>query len=62
MNIGLHEGMKALVGQGGKLYRKHTYAAPAPRTGNSMVTPAFKTLKALAEKGDESSLTERSAH
>ena len=39
MNIGLHEDMKALAVQGGELYRKHTYAAPPPGTGNSMVTP-----------------------
>ena len=24
MNVGLHEGVKALAGQGGELYRKHT--------------------------------------
>ena len=62
INIGLHEGMKMLPVQGGELYRKHTYAAPAPGTGNSMVTLTFKQLSALAEEGDESSLVERSAH
>ena len=35
MNIDLHEGMNTLVGQGGELYRKHTYTAPAPGTGRS---------------------------
>ena len=62
MNIGLHEGMKALALQGGRLYRKHIYVAPAPRTGNSIVTPTLKQLRALAEEGCESSLAERSAH
>ena len=59
MNIGLHEGMKALAVQGGKRYRKHTYAAPAPGTGNSMLTPTFKKMRALAEEGDKSSPAER---
>ena len=62
LSIGLHEGMKALAVQGGELYRKYTYAAPAPGTGNSMATPTFKQLRALAEEGNESSLAERSAH
>ena len=31
MNIGLHQGMKALAVQRGELYRKHTYAAASPR-------------------------------
>eukprot|EP00904_Undaria_pinnatifida_P006716 jgi/Undpi1/3174/HiC_scaffold_15.g06548.m1 len=62
MNIGLYEGMKALAVQGGELYRKHTYAAPAPVTGNSMVTPTLRKLGALAEEGYESSLAEHSAH
>ena len=62
MNIGLHDGMKALALQAGELYRKHTYTAPAPGTRNSMVTPTIKKLRALEEEGDESSLAERSAH
>ena len=62
MNIGLYEGMKALAVQGGELYRKHTYAAPAPVTGNFMVTPTLRKLGALAEEGYESSLAEHSAH
>ena len=55
-NIGLHEGMNALAVQGGELYGKHTYAAPAPGTRNSMVTPTLEKKNALAEEGDESSL------
>ena len=54
MNIGLHEGVKALAVQGGELY-KHTNAAPAPGTGNSMFTPTIIKLRALAEEDDESS-------
>ena len=46
MNIGLHEGMKALAVHGGELNRKHTYAAPASGSGNSMVTPILKQLRA----------------
>ena len=61
-NIGLHEGMKAFAVQGGELYRKHTYAAPASGTGNSMVIPTYEKLRAPAEEGDESSPAERSAH
>ena len=38
LNTGRHEGMKALAVQGGELYRKHTYAAPASGTWNPMVT------------------------
>ena len=45
MNIGLHEGMEALAVQGGELYRKHTYAATAPGTWNSMVTSTLKKIE-----------------
>ena len=42
MNIGLHEGMQALAVQGGELYRKHTYAAPAPEQGILWSAPPSK--------------------
>ena len=54
MNIGLHEGVKALAVQGGELYRKHTYAGPALGTGHSMVTPTLTnwgTATSLASRG-----------
>ena len=44
-----------LAMQGGDLYRKHTYAALAPRNREFHGHPHLKKLRALAEEGDESS-------
>ena len=52
MNIGLHEGMKALVVQESKLYRRHTHAPPAPGTESSKANPTINKLRALAEEGE----------